>query len=320
MLTKSTEIILTPEQASVRTEVWRVLWESGAALMWCPWITDRAINGATAKTVASIADIAHAVDSDPLELLAVLRRPLEAAPFWTGMVRPLSQKHIAPFVRHYPFLAHDAEEVIWAESCRAARTYAPVGHCAEGLRPHFFHHYLRLCLRSAVQEIRARIDELKTTVEFASWDWVPSEEADSTNDLLARDCAAVLDGALDAIRVSPELDRAYRLFILDGTTVREAESIYRRGKSSFQREAEALATAFQHHFTSTLGDPAAGKPDVARMFSAIRDILIRRGTIPSSALPAVAPLPVPALRVVPQRVPARVPAQPKEELDELVLF
>jgi len=288
MMTSSREkTILTPEQANARTAVWRCLWESAAPLYWCPWETDAALNGACADRPVNIEAIARSVAADPTELLTTLRAPIQSSPFWTSTVRRLAIKHTALFVGNFPHLRHDAEELLWSEACRAAQSYAPVGNCANGFRPHYFHYYLRICLRAAVAAIRGRIDELKATTEVSSCERVCCEGSDSGDiDVLARDCGAVLETAVQAIQQLPELRRAYRLCVVEGLTVRGAAAACGTSKSSFQREAEALASALQDRFAGALGQRPQAKPDIARTFRAIRDILHCQEVIPAWAKPA----------------------------------
>ena len=288
------EIILTETQAEARTKTWDLMSANGVALLWSPWAVDRALN-AYATEAVSIEDIAALADEngdgDPARLLGLFGTPLEDTPFWAAFLRPVAVRSVAPFIGSNPHVVEVATEILWEEACHAVSAYVPVGTCAGGLRPFYFHYFLRSCLRGAGRKIRARIDEVKGACDLESLEagrslrGLGAGPTDGTGMAEANECATTLFEALAAIRQLPHMGRAYHLLIEQGLTLRDAAVASGVSKSSLQRDSEALATHLQHHFANIHGEAPSGGVDARRVLAAVRDVLIKRGMVQCLPVP-----------------------------------
>jgi len=288
------EIILTETQAEARTKTWDIMSANGIALLWSPWAVDRALN-AYATEVASIEDIAALADENgdgnAARLIGLLGTPLDETPFWAAFLRPIAVRAVAPFIGSNPHVVEVATEILWEEACHAVSVYVPVGTCAGGLRPFYFHYFLRHCLRGAGRKIRARIDEAKRACDLETLEATHGlitlgTELTHVEDVAeANECATTLFEALAAIRQLPRIERVYRLLVEQGLTLRDAAVAAGVSKSSLQRDSEDLAAHLQQHFAAIHGEAPAGEVDARRVLAAVRDVLIKRGRIQCLPVP-----------------------------------
>jgi hypothetical protein len=280
-LPETNHCILSEEAAQRRFKAWQQLRETGASLTWHPVAIDKVLNTSEQNSITSLATAVNAAATGiPVlfesanKLVTVLNERREETPFWAGFLRPAATHCMPAFLRGDTGLVDRCTEVLWDTMVEIERAYVPVGVGDNGLpRPHYFHYFLQLCLRSVWPKVTRfckeatarRIDDLSERSQYA--DPVASNpEAIVEN----RECRAALIDALGRLPQDPRMLAVFDLLVGKGLSIREAESVSGMGKSTIQREVQALAQHLQNAFTKHYGLPMKGGPDAATIISAIR--------------------------------------------------
>jgi len=289
---------LSQAAAHRRAETWRVLHESGASLIWHPVAIDKALNASELEPVSSIQSAAAAaIQGEPRlheslpELLGILNGTVQRSPFWIGFVRPQALRLTPVSIRDSGVVDQCADEV-WGEMCRIEKTYNPVGTDVLGKRPHYYYNYLQVCLRTVVRKtsqlcfdaMASSMDDPLNPTQYADAN-IQAPSAGIEN----RECREALEKALHHIRREPRMERVFNLLVIRGLTLRDAEMVSGLGKSSIQRDAEAMVGLLQNAFVEQYDWTPRGAPDAFVALSAMRTVLDDMGYIHDA--PNLMPIP-----------------------------
>ena len=296
---------LSGAAARRRAETWNILRACGASLIWHPVASDKALNTSERMPIRSIQSaVAAAVEGEPLlhnnasDLLGILKGNVDNSPFWHGFVRPQTVRLIPASFRGYGGLVDRCVDEVWGELCRIEQTYVPFGMDASGeLRPHYFHNYLRVCLRTVVR----KISHLYIYATATSMDdpLHPAQYPDANSPapgagIENQECRAALNQAIQELRRNPKMERVFGLLVLRGLSIREAGVIAGLSKSNIQRDAEVLVSHLQDVFSKHYGWTPRGAADVRSVLSAMRILLADMGCIHGDS----SPMPVPGNIIV----------------------